>query len=117
MGEAGKVLVALLLTTGAADRLRLTRPPALCLRPSLVEQETRPRSTALHRAPSQVMYSGAGPAPIKESLRGLLGACCTLYRIARFYGTPERMTTLLSKVTNQMMRACRCVDQTLQIGR
>lgn len=56
------------------------------------------------------MYSGAGPAAMKESLRGLLGACCTLYRIARFYGTPERMTTLLSKVTNQMMRACKWVD-------
>ncbi|KIZ06068.1 Dynein gamma chain, flagellar outer arm [Monoraphidium neglectum] len=55
----------------------------------------------------EVMYGGAGPAAIKESLRGLVGTCCTLYRIARFYGTPERMTTLFSKITNQMMRACR----------
>jgi len=56
----------------------------------------------------EVMYGGAGPAAIKDALKGLLTAVCTLYRIARFYGTPERMTTLLSKVTNQMMRACRC---------
>jgi hypothetical protein len=53
------------------------------------------------------MYSGAGPIVIKESLRGLLIAAGTLSRIARFYGTPERMTTLLGKVTNQMMKACR----------
>ena len=53
------------------------------------------------------MYSGAGPSVIKESLRGLLTAAGTLSRIARVYGTPERMTTLLSKVTNQMMKACR----------
>ena len=56
----------------------------------------------------QVMYGGAGPTAIKDALRGLLAAVCTLHRIARFYGTPERMTTLLGKVTNQMMRACRC---------
>ena len=53
------------------------------------------------------MDSGAGPTAMTDSLRGLLTACCTLHRIARFYGTRERMTTLLSKVTNQLMRACR----------
>lgn len=55
------------------------------------------------------MYHGASPAAIKDALHGLLTACCTLHRIARFYGTSERMTTLLSKVTNQMMHACRRV--------
>jgi hypothetical protein len=57
--------------------------------------------------PPQVMYGSAGPAAIKDALRGLIGTCCTLHRIARFYGTPERMTTLFRKITNQMMRACR----------
>lgn len=77
-----------------------------------------PERTARSHNPLQDMYSGAAPAPIKEGLRGLLTACCTLHRIARFYGTRDRMTTLLSKVTNQLMRACRWVgDASGLLGR
>ena len=54
-----------------------------------------------------VLYGGAGPAAIRAALRGLLTAVCTVARIARFYGTRERMTALLAKICNQIVRACR----------
>ncbi len=42
-----------------------------------------------------------------DSLRGLMANVLTLHKIARFYGTPARLGTLLSKVTNQMIRCCK----------
>jgi dynein heavy chain len=42
-----------------------------------------------------------------DSLHGLMQSIMTMYKIARYYGTPQRMTTLFQKITNQMMRGCK----------
>jgi dynein heavy chain len=52
------------------------------------------------------MYGGA-PQDILDSLPGLIANIMTLYKIARYYGTPERMTILFVKITNQMIAACK----------
>ncbi len=36
-----------------------------------------------------------------------MSAIMTMHRIARYYGTPARMTCLFVKLTNQMLRVCR----------
>jgi len=52
------------------------------------------------------LYHGT-PASILESLPALLNNIKMLHAIARYYGTPERMTVLFSKVTVQMIANCR----------
>jgi dynein heavy chain len=54
----------------------------------------------------QVMYGGS-PQQMLDSLRSLMQSIMTMYKIARYYGTPQRMTTLFQKITNQMMRGCK----------
>jgi dynein heavy chain len=54
----------------------------------------------------QVMYGGT-PQQVLDCLRGLLQSIMTLYKIARFYGTPQRMTTMFCKITNQMILVCK----------
>lgn len=54
----------------------------------------------------QVLKSGS-PQQVLDSLHTLLQSIMTLYKIARYYGTPQRMTTLFSKITNQMIRLCK----------
>lgn len=54
----------------------------------------------------QVLKSG-NPQQVLDSLHTLLQSIMTLYKIARYYGTPQRMTTLFSKITNQMIRLCK----------
>lgn len=52
------------------------------------------------------MYTG-GPQQVTDSLRSLMQSLMALYRIARYYGTPGRMTGLFAKITNQLIRLCR----------
>lgn len=52
------------------------------------------------------MYGGS-PQQMLDSLRSLMQSIMTMYKIARYYGTPQRMTTLFQKITNQMMRGCK----------
>uniref|UniRef100_A0A383W453 AAA+ ATPase domain-containing protein n=1 Tax=Tetradesmus obliquus TaxID=3088 RepID=A0A383W453_TETOB len=61
--------------------------------------------TTLERA-FEVMYGGS-PQQMLDSLRSLMQSIMTMYKIARYYGTPQRMTTLFQKITNQMMRGCK----------
>jgi dynein heavy chain len=56
--------------------------------------------------PFEVLKSGS-PQQVLDSLHTLLQSITTLYKIARYYGTPQRMTTLFSKITNQMIRLCK----------
>lgn len=62
----------------------------------------------------QVLKSGK-PQQVLDSLHTLLQSIITLYKIARYYGTPQRMTTLFSKITNQMIRVCK--DSILEPGK
>lgn len=62
----------------------------------------------------QVLRSGS-PQQVLDSLHTLLQSIMTLYKIARYYGTPQRMTTLFSKITNQMI--CLCKDSILAPGK
>lgn len=61
--------------------------------------------TSLEKA-LEVMYGGS-PQDILDNLRNLMSNIMTLYKIARYYGTPERMTILFVKITNQMIKACK----------
>jgi dynein heavy chain len=54
----------------------------------------------------QVLRSG-NPQQVLDSLHTLLQSIMTMYKIARYYGTPQRMTVLFSKITNQMIRLCK----------
>lgn len=46
------------------------------------------------------------PAP-RQVLPSFMNNVKVMYTIARHYGTPERMTTLFIKVTNQMIVNCK----------
>jgi dynein heavy chain len=52
------------------------------------------------------LYS-ASPPEVIESLSGLLNNLRMMHAIARYYATPERMTTLFAKITEQMIVNCR----------
>lgn len=54
----------------------------------------------------QVLKSG-NPQQVLDSLHTLLQSIMTMYKIARYYGSPQRMTVLFSKITNQMIRLCK----------
>ncbi|VDN34973.1 unnamed protein product [Dibothriocephalus latus] len=48
-----------------------------------------------------------GPIQLTEQIPGLLNAIRMIYEISHYYNTPERMTSLMVKVTNQMITSCR----------
>ena len=52
------------------------------------------------------LYKGSPPA-MEECLPGLMNAVRMINSYSRYYNTPERMTALFVKVTNQMIAACR----------
>lgn len=52
------------------------------------------------------MYHGT-PEDIIESLPSLMNNVKMMHTIARYYSTPERMTTLFKKMTNQMILKCK----------
>jgi hypothetical protein len=54
-------------------------------------------------------------AQITESLPALLTNVRMMYAIARFYSTPEHMTRLFTKITNQLVR--RCKEQIMENGK
>ncbi|KAK7114140.1 hypothetical protein V1264_000252 [Littorina saxatilis] len=47
------------------------------------------------------------PVTMLNSIPGLINAARMIYSISRYYNTSERMTSLLIKVTNQMITACK----------
>ncbi|GIQ91662.1 dynein heavy chain, partial [Kipferlia bialata] len=47
------------------------------------------------------------PVNMMESVPGLLSAVQMMYSIARYYSTPQRVTGLFVKISNQMIVACR----------
>ena len=49
----------------------------------------------------------ASPPEVIESLSGLLNNLRMMHAIARYYATPERMTALFAKITEQMIVNCR----------
>lgn len=54
----------------------------------------------------EAMYQGT-PEDIIQSLPSLLNNLKIMYNIAKYYGTPERMTIFFQKMTNQMIRRCK----------
>ena len=60
------------------------------------------------------MYQGR-VQDITESLPALMTNVRMMYTIARFYSTPEHMTRLFVKITNQMVR--RCKEQIMENGK
>ena len=52
------------------------------------------------------LYTGT-PSTIIDCLPALMNACKMIHTIARYYNTTERMTNLLTKVTNQMIINCK----------
>jgi dynein heavy chain len=55
---------------------------------------------------TETLYHGT-PAQITDTLPGLLNNVKMMITIARYYSSPERMTTLFVKITNQMIQNCR----------
>ncbi|VDL99205.1 unnamed protein product [Schistocephalus solidus] len=49
----------------------------------------------------------SGPIQLTEQVPGLINAIRMIYEISQYYNTSERMTSLLVKVTNQMIASCR----------
>jgi dynein heavy chain len=53
----------------------------------------------------------ATPSAIIDALPALMNAVKMIYTIARYYNTPDRMTNLFSKITNQMITICKqCIQ-------
>lgn len=52
------------------------------------------------------LYEG-NPDTIKEALPGLMNQIKVIHTIARYYNTPQRMTGLFIKITNQMISNCK----------
>jgi dynein heavy chain len=52
------------------------------------------------------LYVGA-PATVIDALPALMSSVKMIHTIARYYNTTERMTTLFSKITNQMITNCK----------
>ncbi len=52
------------------------------------------------------LYSGT-PQTIIDTLPALMNGIKMIHTIARYYNTTERLTVLLTKVTNQMIRSCK----------
>ena len=56
------------------------------------------------------LYSGT-PAFVIDALPALMNSIKMIHTIARYYNTNERMTTLFSKITNQMIVNCKkCIE-------
>jgi dynein heavy chain len=55
---------------------------------------------------TEPLYSG-NPEAIIESLPALMNNVKMMLTIARYYSTPEHMTTLFVKITNQMIKTCK----------
>ncbi len=55
---------------------------------------------------TEPLYSGT-PATIIEALPVLMNNTKMMLTIARYYGTPARMTTLFTKLSNQMVTSCK----------
>lgn len=52
------------------------------------------------------MYTGT-VADITDTVPALISNIRMMYTIARYYSTPEHMTRLFTKLTNQMIRKCK----------
>ncbi len=52
------------------------------------------------------LYNGT-PMAILENVPAMINNIKMLHAIARYYGTPERMTVLFTKITSQMIANCR----------
>jgi dynein heavy chain len=52
------------------------------------------------------LYNGT-PAAILENVPAMMNNIKMLHAIARYYGTPDRMTVLFAKISNQMIANCR----------
>lgn len=52
------------------------------------------------------MYSGT-PLNVIDAMPSLMNNVKMMHTIARYYNTPERMTTLLCKITNQLIANCK----------
>ena len=55
---------------------------------------------------TEALYSGT-PASIIEALPALIHNMKVIHTISRFYGTNSRMTTLFTKITNQIITKCK----------
>ena len=67
-----------------------------CIRPLLYSK------SLLKKHPDNTL-----PPLEKPSLPALLNAIKMIHTIARYYNTTERMTNLLTKITNQMILNCK----------
>ena len=47
------------------------------------------------------------PANMKQPLMRLLHIVKMIYNVSTFYNTPERVASLLVKITNQVIRSCK----------
>ena len=52
------------------------------------------------------LYHGT-PSAMIENVPAMINNIKMLHTIARYYGTPDRMTGLFSKITTQMIATCR----------
>uniref|UniRef100_A0A8B9SWZ3 Dynein heavy chain 5, axonemal n=1 Tax=Anas platyrhynchos TaxID=8839 RepID=A0A8B9SWZ3_ANAPL len=49
----------------------------------------------------------ASPVTVMEHIPSLMNAVCMIYCMSPYYNTSERMTSLLLKITNQMINTCK----------
>jgi dynein heavy chain len=56
---------------------------------------------------TECLYTGGGPPAVMEVLPALVNNIKMMVTIARYYGTPERMMSLFTKIANQMIRMCK----------
>ena len=57
---------------------------------------------------SYLLYKHTGtPSTMIDTLPALMNSLKMIHTIARYYGTAPRMTALLGKIADQMVRSCK----------
>eukprot|EP00736_Rhodelphis_marinus_P001164 Rmarinus@m.23243 len=63
--------------------------------------------TALDRFINRPLYKQIHPLALIDALPGIISSICLIYRISKYYCTAERMTELMTKVTNRLIIGCK----------
>jgi dynein heavy chain len=94
------------LRVAARSLLTLPNPALLRLNDALGESKDNVKYLTTLEKSFEPLYHD-NPAAILEAVPAMMNNIKMLHAIARYYGTPERMTVLFSKITQQMINTCR----------
>jgi hypothetical protein len=104
-GRDCKVVVSV-LTVAKSNVLRRWKPLDMALSDALGEARDNVRLLSAVEKHAQPLYTGT-PGEMAEALPGLIASLKGLNAMSRYYASPNRLSGLLAKCTNQMVARCR----------